>query len=96
MCAVSSMDRVADFESVGWGFESLTACQNNLPDERASRLADFSLETPKSAERDLPAARTYKRIKRDENPKVPHHNPRCSSIFQYPSASFDWDGTYIT
>ena len=21
------MDRVADFESVGWGFESLTACQ---------------------------------------------------------------------
>lgn len=27
ICAVSSMDRVADFESVGWGFESLTACQ---------------------------------------------------------------------
>lgn len=39
MCAVSSMDRVADFESVGWGFESLTACQNNPPKERLPRFA---------------------------------------------------------
>ena len=39
MCAVSSMDRVADFESVGWGFESLTACQNNPPKEHSLRFA---------------------------------------------------------
>ncbi len=55
-----------------------------------------SIHAMTSAKCDLPAARTYKKIKRDENPKGPDHNPRCSSIFQYPSASFDWDGIYIT
>lgn len=38
MCAVSSMDRVADFESVGWGFESLTACHGKTASEEGAVL----------------------------------------------------------
>ena len=57
-CAVSSMDRVADFESVGWGFESLTACQNNPPKERFSRFAGGFFARDAQERSDWLAART--------------------------------------
>ena len=42
------MDRVADFESVGWGFESLTACQIASENVEISMVSDVFIYVFKS------------------------------------------------
>jgi hypothetical protein len=48
-CACSSMDRAPDFESVGWGFESLQARQGPLPPATHARRLFPALHAGQSA-----------------------------------------------